>query len=309
MIVVSEENKFEIGQNYSFNQEKANIIFKGKGNTLFIGDNFKVDEIVAILVEGDNNNIFLGDNFNNAGQLVIVINGDYNNINLCDNIEIKNYLNINIIENSNNCSMQLGANSISNKANLNLNGVNNQIYIGDEFNNKEQMTTCVKGNDNKVYLGNNIAIENYLFLNVGETGKNRYIKVDDRTSFYKTDIQNYDNNSSVLIGQDCMFSYDTTVYNTDGHAIFQNGKLINQARECKIGNHVWVGWSATILKNCTIPDGTIVARNALVCKKFNKPNTIIAGIPAKVVKENVEWSSQTVNEVLDASKTSKVASY
>lgn len=177
-------------------------------------------------------------------------------------------------------------------------GNDNDITIGNNLNATGQFIIIIKGNKNKINIGNDLIVVTYLNIDLNEVSDNRIIEIGDKTSFYKTDIQNYDMDSSTIIGKDCMFSYDTVIYNTDGHAIFQNGKLINQAEVCNIGDHVWIGNSATILKNCTIPDGCIVARNATVTKKFNKKNVILGGVPAKIIKEDIEWSRDTINEVI-----------
>lgn len=50
-----------------------------------------------------------------------------------------------------------------------------------------------------------------------------------------------------------------------------------------IEKNVWVGSNATILGGVTIGEGSIVAAGAVVNKSF-PPNSIIAGIPAKIVK-------------------------
>lgn len=299
MIYTNENNEFKIGIGYSLDKDKVNIILKGQGNKLLIGDNLIVDGEIAIITEGDNNKIFIGDNFKIKGRLIIIINGNNNDVHLGHNIEVTNFLKIDVGNGSEDCVVKIGDSATLCKTNFIENGKGNELLIGENLKNKDQMTIQMIGDNNKTKLGNNIEIVEYVFFNMGEKSKNRYIEIGDFTSFYKTNIQNYDLNSSLIIGKDCMFSYDTTVYNNDGHAIFQDGKLINQAKTCKIGDHVWVGWSATIMKNCTIPNGTIIARNALVCKKFKKQNTIIAGVPAKIVKENIEWSRQTINDVLN----------
>ena len=52
----------------------------------------------------------------------------------------------------------------------------------------------------------------------------------------------------------------------------------------KIGDNVWIGSNATILQGVTIGDGAIIGANAVVTKDVPK-NTIVAGIPAKIIKE------------------------
>ena len=52
----------------------------------------------------------------------------------------------------------------------------------------------------------------------------------------------------------------------------------------KIGNSVWIGSNATILQGITIGDGAIIGANAVVTKDVPK-NTIVAGIPAKIIRE------------------------
>jgi len=55
------------------------------------------------------------------------------------------------------------------------------------------------------------------------------------------------------------------------------------AKPIKIGNNVWIGANVTILQGVTIGDGAIIGANALVTKEV-LPNTIVAGIPAKVIR-------------------------
>lgn len=51
----------------------------------------------------------------------------------------------------------------------------------------------------------------------------------------------------------------------------------------RIGRNVWVGAHATILRNVTIGDGAVVAAGAVVTKDV-PPNTVVASVPARVVK-------------------------
>ncbi|MGY0614891.1 sugar O-acetyltransferase [Vibrio sp. FJH11] len=51
-----------------------------------------------------------------------------------------------------------------------------------------------------------------------------------------------------------------------------------------IGNDVWIGANATILQGVTIGDGSVVAAGAVVSKDV-PPNTVVGGVPAKVIKQ------------------------
>ena len=52
----------------------------------------------------------------------------------------------------------------------------------------------------------------------------------------------------------------------------------------KIGDNVWIGSNATILQGVTIGDGAIVGANAVVTKDVPE-NTVVAGIPAKIIRK------------------------
>ena len=54
-----------------------------------------------------------------------------------------------------------------------------------------------------------------------------------------------------------------------------------------IGKQVWIGSNATILPGVTIGDGAIVAAGAVVAKDV-PPNTVVGGVPAKIIKRCLE---------------------
>ena len=54
----------------------------------------------------------------------------------------------------------------------------------------------------------------------------------------------------------------------------------------KIGNNVWIGAHATILAGVTIGDNAVVAAGAVVTKDV-PANTVVGGVPAKIIK-NIE---------------------
>lgn len=110
-------------------------------------------------------------------------------------------------------------------------------------------------------------------LNLGSGYINRYAK-----------IRCY---ASITIGMGVAISENLSIWDSDTHAI--KGKENEMAQPITIGNHVWIGTNVTILKGVTIGDGAIIAAGSVVTKSI-PAKCMAAGVPAKVIKENVEWS-------------------
>lgn len=89
----------------------------------------------------------------------------------------------------------------------------------------------------------------------------------------------------VSIGEDCAISWDVLITDTDYHHLGGSDPV----SEVKIGNHVWVGAKSMILKGVTIGDGAVVAAGSVVTKDV-PAGALVAGNPAKVVRDGVTWN-------------------
>ena len=56
---------------------------------------------------------------------------------------------------------------------------------------------------------------------------------------------------------------------------------------------MWVGNQVIILKGTEIADNCVVGSGSVVTKKFTN-NLVIAGNPARVVKENIDWKFERI---------------
>ena len=92
----------------------------------------------------------------------------------------------------------------------------------------------------------------------------------------------------ITIGDYCAISDNVQILDSDFHPITYNGKTFAMSKPVHIGNHVWIGRSAIILKGVTIGDGAIVGAGSIVTRDV-PPGCLVAGNPARVIKENVEW--------------------
>lgn len=92
------------------------------------------------------------------------------------------------------------------------------------------------------------------------------------------------------IGADCMLSMDLYLEVSDVHPIFDgpSGRRINPPKPIRIGDHVWIGRRALVLKGADIGDGAVIGSGSVVRGRI-PPRTIAAGAPAKVLRRDVEW--------------------
>lgn len=92
----------------------------------------------------------------------------------------------------------------------------------------------------------------------------------------------------ITIGDYCAISDNVQILDSDFHPVTYNGETSAMSKPVHIGNHVWIGRSAIILKGVTIGDGAIVGAGSIVTRDV-PPGCLVAGNPARVIKENVEW--------------------
>jgi acetyltransferase-like isoleucine patch superfamily enzyme len=106
---------------------------------------------------------------------------------------------------------------------------------------------------------------------------------------------------TIDIGSHCLISWGVGIADSDFHPLEPAQRLIDsqalapffknrpprpklKTAAVKIGNNVWIGMNAVILKGVTIGDNSVVAAGAVVTKSI-PANTIVAGNPAVTVKE------------------------
>jgi acetyltransferase-like isoleucine patch superfamily enzyme len=104
----------------------------------------------------------------------------------------------------------------------------------------------------------------------------------------------------IEIGSHCLVSWNVGIADSDFHPLAPAQRLIDAealapfykdrpprpkltTRPVIIGDNVWIGMNAVILKGVTIGDNSVVAAGSVVTKSV-EPNTVVAGNPAVPVK-------------------------
>lgn len=182
---------------------------------------------------------------------------------------------------------------------LKIKGRDNVVRIGKLGASNGVIRLSICGDGNEITMGNGTKVGASLGIEVGMLSPNfdavraASVKIGNDCSFERVAIKLYNSNSSVNIGADCMFSYDINIWNTDAHPIFEKetGIIINYSRVLRVGNHVWVGAKATLLKNITVGDDCVIGWGSVVGRSCPEANCVIAGNPARVVKHGITWDA------------------
>ena len=98
---------------------------------------------------------------------------------------------------------------------------------------------------------------------------------------------------SITIGHHVVISERVVLRDSDNHAIMDAesmtaGKSVVTA-PIGVGDHVWIGMNVIVLKGVTIGEGAVIAAGSVVNKDVPS-HSLVAGVPAKVVKTEVSWS-------------------
>ena len=91
--------------------------------------------------------------------------------------------------------------------------------------------------------------------------------------------------NNIKIGDNCVIASGVNIIDSNGHKTYSKDRT--KGADCSksviIGNNVWIGLNATILKGTIIGDNSIISAGSVV-KGIFPDNCIISGNPATIVK-------------------------
>lgn len=149
------------------------------------------------------------------------------------------------------------------------NVTNAKIFIGSDV--KGSISLNIQQNDSIIYIGDNCnlrevdirtqALKSCVLIGGGvtTTGSNTWLTGSYPGSEF----------SSIIIGDDCLFSSDITIRGSDGHPVmtFDLSKQINSpTSHIVIEPYVWLGQGVRVLKSTRIGTASIIGTSAVITK-------------------------------------------
>lgn len=115
----------------------------------------------------------------------------------------------------------------------------------------------VLGDDVKIYTGCSIIVTYKGVLSIGSD-----FVLNQNSRLYCA--------SSVTIGAHCRIGWETQIYDSNFHFMYDSIKhrICNSLCEVCLGHNVWVGNRCTIAKGSLLPNYAIIGSNSLVSKKL-----------------------------------------
>jgi acetyltransferase-like isoleucine patch superfamily enzyme len=168
-----------------------------------------------------------------------------------------------------------------------------QVFIGHKV--RGDMEINLNGDNSVIYLGNHCDLKQ---LQIRSRQANDLIAIGEEVSVAGNNVwvSGYgagDRTPAIIVGDDCMFSYDIVIRNTDAHPIFDadTDLQINQPQSAlHIEPHVWVGERSNILKDVTVGACSIIALGSTVTKDAPRFSAI-KGVPASaLVQADRYWA-------------------
>jgi len=200
------------------------------------------------------------------------------------------------------------------------------VFMG-ELPGMESSAVVIKGRRNILFCEAGVKLQNTTLTFHGSdsviylcSNHHKYklnVSVYNHTSFY-AGRNNYFNGvlnvvvseqKHIFIGNDGLFSFGIWLRNADPHLIYdsESKTRINPTKSIFIGDHVWTGQSAVILKGTQIDSGSIIGAMSVVSGKKIPANTSWAGNPVKKLKDHIFWEESCVHAWTDEqTKKSKV---
>jgi acetyltransferase-like isoleucine patch superfamily enzyme len=90
----------------------------------------------------------------------------------------------------------------------------------------------------------------------------------------------------VRIGEECVIA-DRAMFIDFDHGIVEVERPIRlqgiYKRDVEVGNNVWIGYGACILRGVSVGDNSVIGTNAVVTKDV-PANAVVAGIPARIIR-------------------------
>lgn len=148
--------------------------------------------------------------------------------------------------------------------------------------------------DAKVYIGNNVTLNStnwgyhagmYAPVKLMADRAGAEIRIGNNTRIHGSCLHAF---KSISVGEGCLIAANCQILDGSGHDLsFPDVEnrihTKGDASPVRIGDNVWIGLNCIVLPGSVIGSGSVIAAGSVVRGEI-PPMSLVAGVPAKVVK-------------------------
>jgi maltose O-acetyltransferase len=111
-------------------------------------------------------------------------------------------------------------------------------------------------------------------------------------------VSSHPDSAKIIIGKCCAIAHNVHFRTTNFQRLPHFKDAFDAASDwgdIKIGNYVWIGNHVYIGPGITIGDNTIIGANSVVTHDV-EPNTVVGGIPARLIHHKSSYSPELISE-------------
>lgn len=155
------------------------------------------------------------------------------------------------------------------------------------------------GKNSLIFLGQNVRMTK---CSIRLASRGNCFSVGEGTTWESGTASIMEDEIYLAIGRDCMFSSNIEMMTSDKHPIFDRstGARLNKPGSIIIEDNVWMGRNVKIGKGVQLKHDGIIGQGSLVTKSTTS-YCAYAGIPARLIRENVEWRRSLKVQQIDPS--------
>lgn len=137
-----------------------------------------------------------------------------------------------------------------------------------------------------------LAMHNQLFITMGNDA---HLHISSGQMMGGVVSINLHEPSFIAIGKDCLWA-NATLQTSDCHSILsvESDERLNKAEDIILGDRVWLAQDALVLKGATVGNDVVIGARSVVASGSYPSNSVLAGVPARVVKTGTYWRHEIV---------------
>lgn len=183
----------------------------------------------------------------------------------------------------------------------------NDVHAPEEFLATQHGTITFTGTGGRVEIGPNcyaaqisLTVGDDCVVRVGAncrlnamsiyTIRNSTVTIGEGCGFTWTCIMQCHESFNISMGQGCLIAGNSWITVSDMHSVIDlaSNQRINPGADVDLGDRVWLGDGASIMKGVTVGSDSVIAARSVVTKDV-PANSVAAGVPARVVRTGVKW--------------------